>query len=197
MKTSLRGHAHTYGKNVDTDVIIPGKYCSIVDVAELGKHALEGIDPEFTTRMKAGDIIVADSNFGCGSSREHAVWAVQQAGFRAVIAPVKGEGFADIFEGNAFNNGLLPIELPEADWRAVADACRGDGGADVTINLDAQTVTVHPARGSERSVRFEVPETQRNRLLKGLDAVAETLQNDSEIRAHESKAPVWVTPQSA
>ena len=107
---------------------------------------------------------------------------MQQAGFRAVIAPGKGEGFADIFEGNAFNNGLLPIELPEADWKAVADACRADAGAEVTIDLQAQILTVHPAEGPAFAIRFEVPEDQRNRLLKGLDAIAETLLNDAAIR---------------
>jgi 3-isopropylmalate/(R)-2-methylmalate dehydratase small subunit len=110
---------------------------------------------------------------------------------------VKGEGFADIFEGNAFNNGLLPIELPREDWEAVADACRVEAGAEITINLDALTLTVHPAGGSERTIRFEVPETQRNRLLKGLDAISETLLNDDAIRAHEARSPGWVTPQTA
>ncbi len=86
MNKSMRGKAHKYGKNVDTDVIIPGKYCNIVDPAELGKHALEGLDPEYTSKMKAGDIIVADTNFGCGSSREVAPIAIKGSGTSAVIA---------------------------------------------------------------------------------------------------------------
>jgi 3-isopropylmalate/(R)-2-methylmalate dehydratase small subunit len=110
MESKLRGHAHKYGKNVDTDVIIPGKYCNIIDPAELGKHALEGLDPEYTTRMKPGDIIVADTNFGCGSSREVAPIALKGSGTAAVIA----KSFARIFYRNALNIGLPIFESPEA-----------------------------------------------------------------------------------
>ena len=106
----MKGRAHTYGKNVDTDVIIPGKYCNIIDPAELGKHALEGIDPEYTTKMQAGDIIVADSNFGCGSSREVAPIAIKGSGTAAVVA----KSFARIFYRNALNIGLPIFESPEA-----------------------------------------------------------------------------------
>ncbi|HEV7179904.1 MAG TPA: 3-isopropylmalate dehydratase small subunit [Candidatus Baltobacteraceae bacterium] len=110
MDSTLRGHVHKFGKNVDTDVIIPGKYCNIIDQAELGKHALEGIDPEFTARMKAGDIIVADTNFGCGSSREVAPIAIKGSGTSAVIA----KSFARIFYRNALNIGLPIFESAEA-----------------------------------------------------------------------------------
>jgi 3-isopropylmalate/(R)-2-methylmalate dehydratase small subunit len=110
MEATLRGHAHKYGKNVDTDVIIPGKYCNIIDRAELGKHALEGLDPEYTGRMKAGDIIVADTNFGCGSSREVAPIAIKASGTSAVIA----KSFARIFYRNALNIGLPIFESAEA-----------------------------------------------------------------------------------
>jgi 3-isopropylmalate/(R)-2-methylmalate dehydratase small subunit len=106
----LRGRAHKYGKNVDTDVIIPGKYCNIIDPAELGKHALEGLDPEYTTKMRAGDIIVADTNFGCGSSREVAPIAIKGSGTSAVIA----KSFARIFYRNALNIGLPIFESVEA-----------------------------------------------------------------------------------
>jgi 3-isopropylmalate/(R)-2-methylmalate dehydratase small subunit len=110
VEASLRGRAHKYGKNVDTDVIIPGKYCNIVDPAELGKHALEGLDPDYTSRMKSGDIIVADSNFGCGSSREVAPIAIKGSGTSAVIA----KSFARIFYRNALNIGLPIFESDEA-----------------------------------------------------------------------------------
>lgn len=106
----MRGKAHKYGKNVDTDVIIPGKYCNIVDPAELGKHALEGLDAEYTAKMKAGDIIVADTNFGCGSSREVAPIAIKGSGTSAVIA----KSFARIFYRNSLNIGLPIFESPEA-----------------------------------------------------------------------------------
>lgn len=110
MESKLRGHAHKYGKNVDTDVIIPGKYCNIIDPAELGKHALEGLDPEYTAKMQPGDIIVADSNFGCGSSREVAPIAIKGSGTSAVIA----RSFARIFYRNALNIGLPIFESEEA-----------------------------------------------------------------------------------
>jgi len=106
----LHGNVHKYGKNVDTDVIIPGKYCNIIDPAELGKHALEGLDPEYTAKMKPGDIIVADTNFGCGSSREVAPIAIKGSGTSAVIA----KSFARIFYRNALNIGLPIFESPEA-----------------------------------------------------------------------------------
>jgi 3-isopropylmalate/(R)-2-methylmalate dehydratase small subunit len=125
----MRGYAHKYGKNVDTDVIIPGKYCNIVDQAELGKHALEGIDAEYTSRMKPGDIIVADTNFGCGSSREVAPIAIKGSGTSAVIA----KSFARIFYRNALNIGLPILESPEA----VDGIETGD-----EIEIDAQSGTI-------------------------------------------------------
>jgi len=115
---TLRGHAHRYGKNVDTDVIIPGKYCSIVDPVELAKHALEGLDPEFSTKVKSGDLIVAETNFGCGSSREVAPIAIKSAGVSGVIA----KSFARIFYRNALNIGLPIFESAQA----VDDIATGD-----------------------------------------------------------------------
>ena len=111
MALELRGRAHKYGKNVDTDVIIPGKYCNIIDPVELGKHALEGLDPEYTSKMEPGDVIVADTNFGCGSSREVAPIAIKGSGTSAVIA----KSFARIFYRNALNIGLPIFESAEAD----------------------------------------------------------------------------------
>ena len=116
MEATLSGKAHKYGKNVDTDVIIPGKYCNIIDPEELGKHALEGLDPEYTAKMKPGDIIVADTNFGCGSSREVAPIAIKGSGTSAVIA----KSFARIFYRNALNIGL-PIFESEAAVDGIAN----------------------------------------------------------------------------
>ena len=136
MEKSLRGRAHTYGKNVDTDVIIPGKYCNIVDQTELGKHAMEGIDPEFSARVKSGDIIVADSNFGCGSSREVAPIAIKGAGVSAVIA----KSFARIFYRNAINIGLPILECPEAvDAIAAGDEIEIDPAAGAIRNISKGT----------------------------------------------------------
>ena len=110
MAALLHGRVHKYGKNVDTDVIIPGKYLAITEVAEMGQHAMEGIDPGFVARVRPGDVIVADSNFGCGSSRENAPLAIRGAGVSAVVA----KSFARIFYRNAINMGLPIFEAPEA-----------------------------------------------------------------------------------
>jgi 3-isopropylmalate/(R)-2-methylmalate dehydratase small subunit len=132
MDSQLRGYAHKYGKNVDTDVIIPGKYCNIVDQAELGKHALEGLDPEYTSRMKAGDIIVADANFGCGSSREVAPIAIKGSGTAAVIA----KSFARIFYRNALNIGLPIFESAEAvDGIESGDEIEVDPASGIVRNI--------------------------------------------------------------
>lgn len=132
----MQGTAHKFGKNVDTDVIIPGKYCNIIDPSELGKHALEGIDPEYTARMKPGDIIVADSNFGCGSSREVAPIAIKGSGTAAVIA----KSFARIFYRNALNIGLPIFESPEAADRIES----GD-----VIEVDPQSGTIRNTTKNE------------------------------------------------
>jgi 3-isopropylmalate/(R)-2-methylmalate dehydratase small subunit len=106
----LRGKVHKYGSNVDTDVIIPSPYLTLTDPAELAKHCLEGIDPDFVARVQPGDIIVADTNFGCGSSREHAPICIKAAGVSCVIAA----SFARIFYRNAINIGLPILECEEA-----------------------------------------------------------------------------------
>lgn len=136
MEKTLRGHAHKYGKNVDTDVIIPGKYCNIIDPVELGKHALEGLDAEYTTRMNAGDIIVADTNFGCGSSREVAPIAIKGSGTSAVIA----KSFARIFYRNALNIGLPIFESAQAvDGIAAGDEIEVEPASGVIRNLTKGT----------------------------------------------------------
>jgi len=106
----LKGQAHKYGANVDTDVIIPARYLNVSEPLELAKHCMEDLDPQFMRRMQKGDIIVADSNFGCGSSREHAPLAIKTAGVSCVIA----RSFARIFFRNAINIGLPLLESPEA-----------------------------------------------------------------------------------
>jgi len=126
-----------------------------------------------------------------------------QAGYRAVIAPGKGVGFADIFESNALNSGLLVIELNPDEWRSIADAVRDHpGSTEVTIDLRDQTVKLHqPETGTtarpDPTFRFEIPESHRHRLLHGLDAIAETLLRDQAIRQHEQQLPTWLTPQQA
>jgi len=131
LESKLHGNAHKYGKNVDTDVIIPGRYLTITDPKELAKHCLEGIDPGFVTKMQAGDFILADSNFGCGSSREHAPMAIKAAGVQAVVA----RSFARIFYRNAINIGL-PVIQCDAIYDAVGD------GDPVSIDIRSGAIGV-------------------------------------------------------
>jgi 3-isopropylmalate/(R)-2-methylmalate dehydratase small subunit len=203
--------------DVNTDLIIPARYLKRIERTGYGpllfadkRYQPGGAppvdDPEGHGRLatdfplnrreaQGATILVVGRNFGCGSSREHAVWAVAQAGFRALIAPGAGEGFADIFEGNAYNNGLLPIEVPVDTWAEVARLAREQAPIEATIDLQAQGLTLHLAQG-DRSYPFDVPETQRHRLLHGLDAIGDTLQHAAEaIACHEQQVPEWVIPQ--
>jgi len=125
----VRGKVLKVGDNVDTDVIIPGKYLTLTDPKELGKHALEGLDPSMPSLLKDRQIIVAGKNFGCGSSREHAVLALLGAGVKAVLA----ESFARIFYRNAINRGLLAIEVP-----GIRDAVAE--GEEVIVNVEETTL---------------------------------------------------------
>jgi len=115
----MKGRAHKYeSANIDTDVIIPGPYLKIHDHKELAKHAMEGIDPKFPEKVSQGDFLVCGSNFGCGSSREHAPIALSHAGIKAILAP----SFARIFYRNAVDGGyLLPIEIEESTMSRIAD----------------------------------------------------------------------------
>ena len=214
--TTHRGRGAVLDWNdVNTDLIIPARYLKRVERVGYGpllfadkryvaggapepdapeSHGEENPDfPLNAPKAQGATVLVVRKNFGCGSSREHAVWAVAQAGFRALIAPVKGEGFADIFEGNAFGNGLLPIELPQGEWDAVANLVRQ--GGEVAVDLQASSLTVYPDSGEPQTFAFDIPETQRHRLLNGLDAIAETMLDDAAIRDHESHAPAWITPR--
>ena len=124
------GHVFKYGDNVDTDVIIPARYLNSPDGNELAKHCMEDIDKDFVKNVKAGDIIVADKNFGCGSSREHAPLSIKAAGISCVIA----ETFARIFYRNAINIGLPIIECKEA-----AQAIKA--GDEVEVDFDSGVIT--------------------------------------------------------
>jgi 3-isopropylmalate/(R)-2-methylmalate dehydratase small subunit len=209
--------------DVNTDLIIPARYLKKVERTGFGpllfadkryvpggaptaeqpdEHGEEV--PEFPLndrKLEGATVLVVGHNFGCGSSREHAVWAVMQAGYRAVIARGRKTGFADIFESNAQQNGLLAVELDEPDWESIAAAAGGNpGGEEVTINLREQTVTLHSAGAASAEpdkgrFRFEIPEAQRHRLLHGLDSIGETLLHDQAITRHEQGLPAWVIPR--
>jgi 3-isopropylmalate/(R)-2-methylmalate dehydratase small subunit len=134
------GTAWVYGDNVDTDVIIPARYLTTTDPAELAKHALEDLDPSFATEVQPGDVVVAGENFGCGSSREHAAICIKEAGASAVVAG----SFARIFFRNAINTGLAIVVCPEA----VAATEKGD---EVSVDIEAGTV-VNSSKGQTYSV---------------------------------------------
>lgn len=126
----FHGTAHRYGRDIDTDVIIPARYLNTSDPAELAKHCLEDLDPGFVNKVGPGDIIVAEENFGCGSSREHAPVCIKAAGVAAVVA----KSFARIFYRNAINIGLAILECPEASEKIEA-------GDEVSIDFDTGLIT--------------------------------------------------------
>lgn len=136
----LRGKVHKYNKdNIDTDVIIPGPYLKIHDHKELGKHAMEGLDPNFSQKIDEGDFLLTGKNFGCGSSREHAPIALHQVGIRAILSP----SFARIFYRNAVDGGyLLPIEIDSAviDKISDNDELEIDLDNNIIVNLTSREV---------------------------------------------------------
>ena len=186
--------------NVDTDQIIPKQFLKSIERTGFGpalffdwRYLKDGNpDPAFELNdpLRAGaSVLVAGNNFGCGSSREHAVWAVAQYGFKAVIAPWRGSGekripgFADIFKNNSYGNGLLVIELSSDEVQWIFDAAKGRK-LEATVDLEAQTVTVRGAE--ERVFRFDITSDVKEKLLSGLDAIGLTLQHEAEITAFEA-----------
>ncbi len=174
--------------NVDTDAIIPSREMKRVSKEGLGEGlfadwryadvATREEDAAFVLNrepFRHATILVAGANFGCGSSREHAVWALKDYGFRAIIAP----GFGSIFHGNCVRNGILPIRLPEADVATLVGLLQSGPGREIAIDLPAQRVE-DPA-GNEYS--FEIDAADREMLLEGLDPIAKTLRHDERIRA--------------
>ncbi|MCW2991104.1 MAG: 3-isopropylmalate dehydratase, small subunit [Solirubrobacterales bacterium] len=157
--------------DVDTDQIIPKQFLKRVERTGFGEFLFYDWAKEPDWDLPATQILVSGNNFGCGSSREHAPWALEDYGFRAVIAP----SFADIFKSNCTKIGLLPVELPEADVKAIAEA------GEAQVDLAAQEV-----RWDGGSARFEIDPDIRFRLLNGLDDIGLTLQQDAAIAAYES-----------
>jgi len=183
--------------NIDTDQIIPKQFLKTVEREGLGRGLFfewrfdeRGHEkPEFVLNKpeyKNACILIAGENFGCGSSREHAPWALIDFGIRCVI----GSSFADIFTGNCANNGLLLVRLPEAQVQALQSEAKG-GNHIFTVDLEQQTVTAP----SGASYRFEIDRNLKNKLLKGLDAIGETLQHEGDITTFEDRCKLiqpWV-----
>jgi len=189
--TKLTGVAAPMGViNIDTDMIIPKQYLKTIKRSGLGKALFaerryddQGKErPDFVLNQPAfrsAKILVAGENFGCGSSREHAPWALLDFGIRCVIAP----SFADIFYGNMFKNGMLPIRLASARVNELLRFLTELPGAEITIDLEAKTVT-----GPDGVIdSFEVPEFSRHCLLNGLDEIGLTFLKADKIDAYEAQ----------
>ena len=173
--------------DVDTDQIIPQQFLKRIERTGYGEFLFYDWrrDPDFELNRPGDDearILVTGPNFGCGSSREHAAWALQDYGFDVVIAP----SYGDIFFSNAFQVGLVPLTLPSDDVKALMAAV-GEG-ADVSVDLEAQTIT----DPNGRVIAFEIDPFVRTCLLNGLDTIGRTLQHESDIAAFEERSPTPV-----
>ena len=182
--------------NVDTDQIIPKQFLKRVERTGFGeflfydwRYSADGKpDPSFPLnepRYRGASILIAGKNFGCGSSREHAPWALADFGFRAIIAP----SFADIFQNNCMKNGLLPVVLSDAEIDRLMNRARAREGFEITVDLEARQV--RDAAGF--SAGFNISDFQRDCLLNGLDDIGLTLQYETEIAAYENTRQNWIT----
>ncbi len=182
--------------NVDTDAIIPKQFLQKVNRIGFGKHlfhdwrflddAGQQPNPEFVLnqpQFAGASILLARENFGCGSSREHAPWALADYGFKTIIAP----SFADIFYGNAINNGMVPVHLKEEEVDALFQLVAAKPGIEIEVDLEANQV-----RAGKLSFGFKIDEFRRYCLLNGLDAIGLTLQHEAAISAFEAKQPSWI-----
>lgn len=185
--------------NVDTDAIIPKQFLKSIKRSGFGKNLFDAwryldtgepdqdvagrpLNPDFVLnepRYEGAQVLIAGDNFGCGSSREHAVWALDDYGIRAIIAP----DFADIFHNNSFKSGLLPIRLDEATVAKLAEECEATESYQLSIDLEAQTVTTP----SGEVFAFEVDAFRKECLLNGLDDIELTLQQRNHIEDYEAK----------
>lgn len=181
--------------NVDTDQIIPKQFLTAVTRSGYGKHLFHDwryldqheqvLNPEFSLNKpehQGASILLTRENFGCGSSREHAPWSLDDYGFKIVIAT----SFADIFYGNCINNQLLPVQLASDEMDQLFALVEQDSTTQITVNLQQQAVTA-----GDLSFGFEIAEQHKNNLLKGLDAIGQTLELDEQITAFENSRPAW------
>jgi len=183
------GRALPLGRaDVDTDQIIPSHWLKRLERTGYAPGLFEAWrrDPAFVLnddRYRGASILLAGANFGCGSSREHAVWALMESGFRMVIAP----RIADIFRNNALKNGLVPVELDEATVTRLLEAVRIDPGTQIAVDVERRTVEAPGVRAS-----FELADFARTRLLEGIDDIAITLRHEAEIAGYEERRAEWL-----
>ena len=190
-------------QNVDTDKVIPARFLKTIKRSGLGVHLFDPMrykpdgseNPDFVLNQgpfRKAQILIAHENFGCGSSREHAPWALLDFGIRCIIAP----DFADIFYNNSFKNGILPVRLPRAVCDQLMDDARQGDNARITIDLERQVV-VRP-NGDE--IPFEIDPFRKHSLLNGLDDIGQTLQHVGAIDGYEAKqrqAQSWMPSTAA
>ncbi|MGF1757962.1 3-isopropylmalate dehydratase small subunit [Photobacterium sagamiensis] len=182
--------------NIDTDAIIPKQFLQKVTRTGFGQHlfndwrflddAGQQENPDFimnAPRYQGASILLARENFGCGSSREHAPWALADYGIQVMIAP----SFADIFYGNSINNQMVPVRLTDQEVDELFQYVEANEGAEITVDLESMSVT---ANG--KSYSFEIDEFRRHCLLNGLDNIGLTLQHEDEITEYESKIPAFL-----
>lgn len=182
--------------NVDTDQIIPKQFLTGVTRVGYGKHLFhdwryldlheQEPNPEFSLnkpQYQGASILLSRENFGCGSSREHAPWALADFGFDVVIAT----SFADIFYGNCINNQLLPVALSSGDMDTLFNTVEANPDVELTVDLPSQTVSV-----AGTSLHFDIAEHHKNNLLKGLDAIGQTLELTPNIETYEASQPAWL-----
>jgi 3-isopropylmalate/(R)-2-methylmalate dehydratase small subunit len=176
--------------NVDTDKIIPARFLKSIARTGFGvnlfhtlRYDADGAErPDFVLNQppyRNAEILIAHENFGCGSSREHAPWALLDFGIRCVIAP----DFADIFHTNCFKNGILPIALPRAVCDQLMEDARMGGNARLTVDLERQVVV----RPNGEEIAFRIDPFRRHLLLNGLDDIGQTMQHEAGIAAHEAR----------
>ena len=181
--------------NVDTDQIIPKQFLKRIERAGFGEFLFydwrrlsngeaDSAFPLNEPKYKGASILVTGKNFGCGSSREHAPWALADYGFRAIIAP----SFADIFANNCFKNGLLPVELEEPEVATILQRAREREGYRLTVDLEQRVVS----DAGDFSAPFAIDDFQRDCLMAGLDEVGLTLQYEADIAAFERQRPSWI-----
>ncbi|MFJ5386123.1 MULTISPECIES: 3-isopropylmalate dehydratase small subunit [Pectobacterium] len=182
--------------NVDTDAIIPKQFLQKVTRTGFGQHlfhdwrflddAGQQPNPEFVLNQpqyKGASILLARENFGCGSSREHAPWALTDYGFKVVIAP----SFADIFYGNSFNNQLLPVKLSDEEVDELFKLVDGQEGITFTVDLENQVV-----QAGSKSYPFEIDSFRRHCMINGLDSIGLTLQHEASITEYEKNQPAFL-----
>ncbi len=174
--------------DVDTDQIIPAAWLKRVERTGFGAGLFEAwrADPGFPLNQPGADqarVLLSGPNFGCGSSREHAVWALQDYGFQAVVAP----SFADIFRGNAISSGLVPAQVTEQAAARLGAALAAAPDAEVVVDVAARTVSIGGV-----TEPFELADYAQWRLLEGLDDIGLTLRHEDEIGAFEARRPAWL-----